>query len=227
MAVDIVILGPPGAGKGTQSQRISVAFGLAHVSTGEMFRQQSAEDTELGREVKALLDRGQLAPDDLACRTVKERIRKRDCASGCVFDGFPRSESQAVALDGILGEVGRSVMMAINIEVPDDEVVSRLTARRMCPLCGSIYNERFNPPRRPGLCDNPECEDQALVQRDDDREEVIRERLRVYHRNEEPIIQYYAAQDKLRVVKACSLSADGVFEKIESLLSSTDPALVP
>ncbi len=214
MAVDIVILGPPGAGKGTQSQRLSSALGLVHVSTGEIFRCHIQEETELGLEVKSILDQGHLAPDDLAFRIVRERLSQQDCKAGCVFDGFPRSVAQAAELDKILADLGRKVMVAINIEVSDDERVARLTARRMCPLCGSIYNERFNPPKRPGLCDNPECEDQALVQREDDREEVIRERLKVYHRNDDPIIQYYAEQEKLRVLKACSLSADGVFEKL-------------
>lgn len=223
--MDIVILGPPGAGKGTQSQRISAALGLPHVSTGEMFRCHIQEETPLGLEVKSTLDQGHLAPDDLTYRIVRERLRQEDSKGGCVFDGFPRSEAQAVELDRILAALGRKVMMAINIEVPDDEIVARLTARRMCPLCGSIYNLRFNPPKRDGLCDNPGCEDQMLVQREDDREEVIRERLSVYHEHDDPIIRYYAEQDKLRVVKACKLSADGVFEKIESLLSSTDPAL--
>jgi len=221
VAVDIVLLGPPGAGKGTQAQRVASSLGLAHLSTGEIFRGHIADKTAIGLEVKALLDRGQLAPDELTCQMVEEWVSRKASESGCVFDGFPRSESQASSLDAILSSLGRSVTMAIHIEVSDDEVVKRLAARRTCPLCGRIYNLRFDPPKRDGLCDNPDCDGQPLLQRDDDREEVIRERLQVYHRNDDPILRYYAAQGKLRVVEAEGLPFDGVFEKIESLLTAT------
>jgi adenylate kinase len=221
VAVDIVLLGPPGAGKGTQAQRVASSLGLAHLSTGEIFRGHIADKTAIGLEVKALLDRGQLAPDELTCHMVEEWVGREASQAGCVFDGFPRSESQARTLDEMLSRYGRTVTMAIHIEVSDDEVVGRLAARRTCPLCGRIYNLRFDPPKREGLCDNPDCDGQPLVHREDDREEVIRERLQVYHRNDDPILRYYAAQGKLRVIEAEGLPFEGVFEKIESLLTAT------
>jgi adenylate kinase len=221
VAVDIVLLGPPGAGKGTQSKRIAATLGLAHVSTGEIFRSHIADETAIGLEVKALLDQGHLAPDNLTFEVLEERIGQPDCIAGCVFDGFPRSESQVAALDEILARYGRNVTMAIHIDVSDDEVVGRLTARRTCPVCGRIYNLRFDPPQREGLCDDPMCGEAALVIREDDQEAVIRERLRVYHRNDDPILRHYATQGKLRTIEAGGLSFDGVFEKIESLLGAT------
>lgn len=227
MAVDIVILGPPGAGKGTQSQRVAAGFGLAHISTGDILRQHIAEETPIGLEVKTLLDSGHLAPDDLTYQVVEERLAQPDCAAGCVFDGFPRSVDQAEVLDEMLARMDRAVTMAIFIDVDDDEVVGRLAARRTCPVCGRIYNLRFDPPLHGESCDTPECKGCALEQREDDREDVIRERLRVYHRNDDPILQFYAAQDKLRTIKANGLRFDGVYEKIESLLNSVDAALTP
>lgn len=224
MAVDIVILGPPGAGKGTQSQRVAAGFGLAHISTGDLLRQQIAEETAIGLQVKTLLDSGRLAPDEITYQVVEERLTQPDCAAGCVFDGFPRSVAQAEVLDEMLSRRNRAVTMAIFIDVDDDEVVGRLTARRTCPVCGRIYNLRFDPPANDSLCDTPGCSGQPLEQREDDREDVIRERLRVYHRNDDPILQFYAAQDKLRTIKANGLRFEGVYEKIESLLSTVSAA---
>lgn len=226
MAVDIVILGPPGAGKGTQSQRVAAGFGLAHISTGDLLRQHIADETAIGVKVKGLLDSGHLAPNELTYGVVEERLAQPDCAAGCVFDGFPRSVEQAEVLDEMLAHLGRNVTMAIFIDVDDDEVVERLAARRSCPVCGRIYNLRFDPPLSDSKCDTPDCGGQALEQREDDREDVIRERLRVYHGYDDPILRYYAAQDKLRTIKGNGLLFDGVYEKIESLLNSADPAIV-
>jgi adenylate kinase len=227
VALDIVLLGPPGAGKGTQSKRVAAALGLAHVSTGDIFRGHIADETAIGKMVKELLDNGQLAPDEVTVQVLEERIGQEACASGCVFDGFPRSAPQAELLDQILGHLGRAVTMAIHIDVSDDECVGRLAARRTCPVCGRIYNLRFDPPQQEGVCDTPSCEGAVLEQRDDDKEDVIRERLRVYHRNDDPILRYYDAQEKLRVIQAEGLRFDGVFEKIESLLSATDEVCAP
>jgi len=218
-------MGGPGAGKGTQSAKIERALGIPHVSTGEIFREHIEQQTAVGREIKHLLDDGHLAPDELTCRVVRERLAEVDCREGCLLDGFPRSVAQALALDEIVESYGGRVDLVINLEVSDDEVVTRLTSRRVCPACGAIYNLEFNPPSVDGECDNPECEGARLVQRDDDREEIIRERIRVYHRKTEPLLQFYGAKGVLKNVRGEGKTPEAVFEKIESLLASPDVAL--
>ena len=197
-------------------------MGVPHVSTGEIFREHIEKQTPMGQEIKALLDEGRLAPDEIAVRVVKQRLAEADCKDGCVLDGFPRSVAQAEALDGILAELGGEIDIVINLEISDDEVVSRLTKRRMCPSCGAIYNLAYNPPAIDEQCDNPACEGTGLFQRDDDREDVIRERIRVYHRKTEPLLQYYAEKGVLRSVEGEGLPPDALFQKIESLLGSPD-----
>lgn len=184
----IVLLGPPGAGKGTQAVRLAEKAGVPHISTGDMFRQAVREGTPLGREAKAYMDRGALVPDEVTIGIVRERLAKDDAAKGFVFDGFPRTTVQAEALDRILAELERPLEAVVNLVVPDEEIVRRLAGRRVCPQCGATYHVAFNPPAEPGRCDRCGAE---LVQRHDDREETVRERLGVYHRQTAPLVDYY------------------------------------
>lgn len=214
MAKRIVLLGGPGAGKGTQAARIVEREGLAHISTGDMFRQQIGDGTELGRKIEPIINEGRLVPDELTMQIVDERLSREDCADGYVLDGFPRTAAQAEALDALLAERGASVDVAIELRVDDDEVVRRLTARRSCPDCGRIYNLVFSPPADDERCDA--C-GTALVQREDDTESVIRERLKIYHKQTEPILDHYRKQDLLRAVDG-GQSPDHVAGKVQETL---------
>ena len=215
----IVMLGGPGAGKGTQAKRIAQEYGAPHISTGDIFRAHLKEGTAVGLEVKQYLDAGKLVPDKLTCQIVADRLAQGDCANGYILDGFPRSLPQARELQRLLEARNEHLQIAINIDVPDDEIVARLTARRSCPKCGAIYNLKFSPPTREGLCDTDGC-GAELIQRVDDREDTIRERLNVYHQTTEPIIAYYEKQGILKTIAGTGSSPDKVFEKIEQLLSA-------
>lgn len=214
MAKRIVLLGGPGAGKGTQAARIVEREGIPHVSTGEMFRAQMNTGSELGNHIRAIINEGRLVPDELTMKIVDERISQPDCADGYVLDGFPRTLSQAAALDALLAERDESVDVAIELCVDDDEVVRRLTARRSCPDCGRIYNLAFSPPQIDEKCDV--CST-ALIQREDDTESIIRERLNVYHDQTESILDYYRKQGLLRVIDG-SQGPDGIAQKIQETL---------
>lgn len=218
------MLGAPGAGKGTQAKRVAQAQGQPHISTGDIFRDHLQRDTALGKQVRLYLESGRLVPDTLVCEVVADRITEGDCADGYVLDGFPRSLPQAEALDQRLEGQGEQVAVAINLEVPDDEIIERLTARRHCPECGAIYNTKFRPPRRPGFCDKDQ--DVALVQRSDDKEQTIRERLRIYHETTKPILAFYEKKGVLRSVPGTGLSPDEVFANIEDVLSGLGVAKV-
>jgi adenylate kinase len=170
----VVLLGPPGAGKGTQAQRLVTSTGLLHISTGDMFRENVANKTELGLLAKAYMDRGDLAPDDVTIRMLLERIGRPDAGQGAMFDGFPRNVVQATALDRALADMGKRIDHALLISVPDDELVARLGGRWTCRSCGHLYHERNDPPKKHGVCD--ECGGE-LYQRDDDRPEVVQTRL--------------------------------------------------
>ncbi len=170
----VVLLGPPGAGKGTQAQRLTTSTGLLHLSTGDMFRENVREGTELGVLAKSYMDRGELVPDEVTIKMLLERIARPDAAEGSMFDGFPRNVVQAAALDAALGERGDSIDHALLIAVADEELVARLGGRWLCRACGAVYHERNDPPRKAGACDT--C-DGELYQRDDDRPEVVRTRL--------------------------------------------------
>ena len=170
----VVLLGPPGAGKGTQAQRLTTSTGLLHLSTGDMFRENVREGTELGVLAKSYMDRGELVPDEVTIKMLLERITRPDAAEGAMFDGFPRNVVQAAALDSALGERDDSIDHALLISVPDEELIARLGGRWLCRACGAVYHERNDPPSKPGACDT--C-DGELYQRDDDRPEVVRTRL--------------------------------------------------
>jgi adenylate kinase len=189
-AAFIVMLGPPGAGKGTQAKLLAKELGVPHVSSGDLFRDHLGRKTELGLLAKEYMDRGDLVPDDVTVGMVVERIGRPDCRGGVVLDGFPRTLSQAAALDDALAERGQGVTVVPLIQVADEEVVKRLTARRICRNCGAVYNLIFNPPSVEGVCDACGGE---LYQRDDDNPETVRNRLYTYYKETSPLIGYYFA----------------------------------
>ena len=183
----LVLLGPPGAGKGTQAKAICSTFGIPQISTGDMLRAAISGGTELGRRVQAVMDRGDLVSDDIIIRLVEERIAEADCANGFLFDGFPRTIAQAEAL-----EAARVAIDAVvEITIPDEEVVRRMSGRRVHPGSGRVYHVVFNPPREPGRDDET---GEPLLQRDDDREETVRDRLEVYREQTHPLVEYYRAR---------------------------------
>jgi adenylate kinase len=191
--VFLILLGPPGTGKGTQAKVIAERLGLAHVSTGDMFREAIVNGTELGARAKGYMDRGELVPDDVTIGMLSERLQQADAQRGVVFDGFPRTLQQAVALDAALARAGKAADLALHLSAPDVELVRRLSGRWTCPSCGAIFHEASQPPREAGICDN--C-GSALVQRNDDKAEVVRERLQK-QRPPAELLEHYRAQGKL------------------------------
>ncbi len=184
----ILLMGPPGAGKGTQAANLVKEFGIPHISTGDMFRAAVKEGTELGLQAKACMDAGKLVPDEVTIGIVKERLAKPDCKKGFILDGFPRTVEQADALAGILKELGLSLTAAINITVPAADLIERAVGRRICKSCGATYHVKFNPSKKAGVCDT--CAGD-LYQRADDSEETMKNRLSVYEAQTKPLIAYY------------------------------------
>jgi adenylate kinase len=194
--LNLILLGPPGAGKGTQAERLREDFGLPHISTGDMLRAEVAAGSELGLAAKRYMDAGELVPDEVIVGMISKRVREADAAEGFLLDGFPRNAEQAAALAAGLEELGRRLSAALLIEVPDDELVRRLAGRRVCVKNPShIYHVEFDPPKHEGICDQ---DGSRLMQRDDDKEETIRRRLEVYHSQTEPLIAHYDAAGLLR-----------------------------
>ena len=187
----ILLMGPPGAGKGTQAAQLVEKFHIPHISTGDMFRAAVKEGTPLGKQAKEYMDNGQLVPDSVTIGIVKERLAKADCSTGFILDGFPRTTEQAEALDRTLQELGIKLDRVINIIVPDGVLVGRMTGRRICRSCGATYHKEYNPSKQGSICDKCGGE---LYQRDDDREETVTKRLSVYQAQTKPLIEYY--QDK-------------------------------
>lgn len=192
---NLILLGPPGAGKGTQAERLQEDFSLAHISTGDMLRAQVAKGTELGRRAQEFMSAGELVPDEVILGMIRSRISEQDAREGFLLDGFPRNASQADALAATLAESERRLTAALLIEVPDEDVVRRLGGRRVCTKSGHVYHVDFDPPKREGICDQ---DGSRLIQREDDREETIRRRLEVYARQTSPLIEYYDEAGLLR-----------------------------
>lgn len=187
----ILLMGPPGAGKGTQAERLVDEYKIPHISTGDMFRAAVKQGTELGKEAKRYMDAGGLVPDVVTIGIVREGLSKPECGKGFILDGFPRTTEQAEALDGILKDAGIKLTAVLNIEVPDSDLVERVTGRRICKSCGATYHVSFNPTKVEGVCDK--CGG-TLYQRDDDKEETVKNRLKAYHSQTEPLISYYKAR---------------------------------
>jgi len=195
----LVFLGAPGAGKGTQARAVAEHLGVPQISTGDMFRDHAARGTELGKQAKAVMERGELVSDDLVVGMVAERLARPDCAAGFILDGFPRTVPQAERLETLLAETGRPGVLAVNFRIGYTDLVRRLTGRRTCVLCGEIYNIHFRPPKVEGRCDRDGGE---LKQRADDREEIIRERLNAYERQTQPLVDFYRERGALLDVDA-------------------------
>ena len=190
----VILLGAPGAGKGTQADILQQRLGLAHISSGDLFRENISKQTELGKLAKAYMDKGELVPDDVTVRMVLDRIVRPDCARGVVFDGFPRTEAQAKALGAALLRAGKRVNGVVLVNVRDQVLIERLSARWICPADGTVYNMLSNPPQIIGRCDK---DGRALEQRNDDKPETVRRRLDVYHTQTQPLIDYYRAEGLL------------------------------
>jgi adenylate kinase len=215
--VNLILLGPPGAGKGTQAQRIEERYHIPQISTGDILRASAKEGTPLGKKVQAFMHQGQLVPDGVVIGIIEERLRAPDCNPGFILDGFPRTIAQAEALQAILTKIGKSIDHVINIEVDSEELVRRLTGRRTCKNCGAMFHLLFYPPRQEGICDR--C-GEALDQREDDREETIRMRLKEYERQTAPLIQYYQVKNCLRSIQGVG-GQDEIFRRIVRLLDGT------
>lgn len=210
----IIMLGAPGAGKGTQAKKIAARYEVPHISTGDIFRANIKNGTELGQKAKTYMDQGLLVPDELVVDLVVDRVNQEDCASGYVLDGFPRTIPQAEALDKALAELGQKIDYAINVEVPDENIVRRMSGRRACVDCGATYHMEYAPTKVEGTCDN--CGG-SLILRDDDKPETVEKRLGVYHEQTQPLIKYYTSAGVLREVDG-TIDIEDVFSEIVKIL---------
>ena len=210
----IIMLGAPGAGKGTQAQMIADKYGIPHVSTGDIFRENVKNGTELGMEAKKYMDQGALVPDELTVRILLDRVAQDDCKKGYVLDGFPRTIPQAQVLEEALDKLGDQIDYAIDVEVPDENIIRRMGGRRACTSCGATYHIEHVPPKKEGICD--EC-GQELVLRDDDKPETVGRRLQVYQEQTAPLLEFYKAKGVLRSVDGTQDMQD-VFKAITEIL---------
>ncbi|KXA28757.1 adenylate kinase [Peptoniphilus harei] len=206
----LVILGPPGAGKGTQAEYIVERYNIPHISTGDIFRENIKNNTELGKKAKSYMDKGLLVPDDLVIALVEDRLNKDDAKEGFLLDGFPRTVAQAVSLDSILDKNDDKLTKVINISVDPEILIERAVGRRVCKTCGMTYHVKFNPPKEEGVCDK---DGTKLIQRDDDTEETVKTRISVYFDQTAPLIDYYRAQNLLIDIDGAK-DIDKVFDDI-------------
>ncbi len=211
----IIMLGAPGAGKGTQAQLIAEKYQIPHISTGDIFRANIKAGTQLGKEARQYMDQGLLVPDELTVKILLDRVAQEDCAGGYVLDGFPRTIPQAQVLDEALAKQGEKIDYAIDVNVPDENIIRRMSGRRACLACGATYHIEHVPPKQEGICDH--C-GQKLVLRDDDKPETVKNRLKVYHEQTQPLIEYYTEQGILRTVDGTRSMAE-VFDAVAAILS--------
>ncbi len=214
--LNLILFGPPGAGKGTQAERLQRDFQLPFISTGEMLRANVKDETELGKKAKRYMDAGDLVPDDLIVAMAAERLQEKDAQDGFILDGFPRTREQADALERQLSGLGRRVTAALLMDVPDEEVIRRLSGRRMCVKSGHNYHVEFDPPKHEGVCDQ---DGSRLIQRDDDQPDVIENRLNVYHEQTEPLVKHYDEQGLLRRIDGTRPAAE-VHDHIRAVIAT-------
>ncbi len=211
-----VLLGPPGAGKGTQAARIEAKYQIPHIATGDIFRREIKNETALGKKAKSYIDQGDLVPDEVTIGMVKKRLNESDCKDGFILDGFPRTINQADALTKIMSELNISLDAVLNIKVAKTEVIKRLSQRRICSECGATYHLEFDPPAKEEICDKCSGE---LYQRDDDQAETIKERLKVYQEKTAPLIDYYQKKEILKLVDG-EQDFDKVFAQIKEIIEA-------
>ena len=212
--MNIILLGPPGGGKGTQAKLLTEKYRIPQISTGDILREAVKKGTPLGKNAKAYMDAGKLVPDDVVIGIIEERLKQADCQKGFILDGFPRTVVQAEALNNTLNGMQKKVEHAISITVDGEELIQRLTGRRTCRSCGAMFHVVFNYPKKEGVCDSCSGE---LYQRDDDKEATIRNRLNVYNQQTSPLIDYYQKKGLLRTIKGVGKIED-IFKKIEEVL---------
>lgn len=212
----IIMLGAPGAGKGTQAKMLAGKYGIPHISTGDIFRANIKNGTELGAKAKEYMDKGLLVPDELVVDLVIDRFKEEDCKDGYILDGFPRTIPQAEALDKALAAIGENVDYAINVEVPDENIINRMGGRRACVGCGATYHIVYNPTKVEGKCDTCNAD---LILRDDDKPETVKNRLKVYHEQTQPLIDYYAGKGIMKEVDGTQDMND-VFQAIVDILGA-------
>ncbi len=216
--MNIILLGPPGAGKGTQAKKIAEHYSLPHISTGDILRENISNNTSLGLKAKSYMAKGELVPDELLITIIRDRLSKPDCSKGFLLDGYPRTVPQADALQMILTESNKKLDVVLNIDVDDEELVKRLSGRRVCASCCMSYHMIFNPPEEDEICDN--CKGK-LYQREDDKPEAIRNRLIVYKKQTQPLIEYYTRKSLLRTVDG-GKDIPEIFEDIKKILEKHD-----